>query len=134
MIKRVYLFLNIFLFSSVLTYGQFHKGSCIIDYGININDPILLNNYLFSDNFQSKWNETILKLQEKFKSISTSNKKFEIKNDTLFIAKKISVMGKVQYNISKFPLKKLTNVTFSFKELVIYSKWKEIVVERFGHK
>lgn len=134
MIKRVHLFLSIFLLSSVLTYGQFHKGSCIIDYRVNINDPILLNNYLFSDNFQNKWIETVIDLHETLSGISISNKKFGIRKDTLQIAEKTSVKGKIKYTTSKFPLKQLVDVTFSSNELVIYTKWKNIVVERYQHK
>lgn len=134
MIKRVHLFLNIFLFSSVLTYGQFHKGSCIIDYRININDPVLLNNYLFSDNFQNKWTGTIIDLHETLSGISIPNKKLEIRRDTLQIVEKIYVKGKIKYTTSKFPLKQLVNVAFSSNELVIYTKRKDIVVERNQHK
>ncbi|NVK51403.1 MAG: hypothetical protein HWD85_00605 [Flavobacteriaceae bacterium] len=134
MLKRVHLFLNIFLFTSVMAYGQFYKGTCIIDYRININDPMLLSNYLFSDNFQNKWNETIIDLHETLSGISISNKKFGIRKDTLQIVEKTSVRGKVKYITSKFPLKQLVNVAFSSNELVIYTKWKNIVVERYQHK
>lgn len=87
-----------------------------------------------TENLQKKWNETILELKPVVSAISTSNKKFEIRNDTLQTATKIRVKGKTAYNITKFPLKKLVAITTSFNELVIYTKRKEIVDERYGYK
>lgn len=87
-----------------------------------------------TENLQKKWNAIILKLKPELLNISSSNKKFEIRNDTLQTATKISVRKKVYYNISKFPLKKIADVTTSFKELVIYTNEKSIIVERYAYK
>ena len=122
------------LFTTISSYAQIHKASCIISYKLNILTSGVLQNNSDNKYIQNNWDETVYKLQQELSSISTKNKKFEIKNDTLHMADKISVKRKVHYNISKFPLQKLVNVTTSFKELIIYTKWKEIVVERYQYK
>lgn len=128
------LIILLILFTTISSSAQVHKASCIVDYRLNTHTCGLLKNSSDAKNLQIEWNETVLKLQQELSSISTKNKKFEIKNDTLQMADKISVKRKVQYNVSKFPLKKLVEVTTSFKELIIYTKWKEIVVERYQYK
>lgn len=131
---KSFYFLIVVLFTTISSSAQVHKASCKIDYKLNTYTCGLLKNSSDAKNLQKKRNETVLKLQQELSSISTKNKKFEIKKDTLHMADKISVKRKVQYNISKFPLQKLVNVTTSFKELVIHTKWKEIVVERYQYK
>lgn len=94
----------------------------------------VLNNFSCDKDLQNKWNETIFKLQPLLNIKSTKPKKIYIKNDTLQLAKKILVKGEVHYNIIKFPLKKLVEVSFTFNDLVIYTHKKEIIVERYGYK
>ena len=131
---KSFYFLIVMLCTTSSSSAQFHKASCKIDLKLNTHTCSLPKNHSDVKSLQKKWNETVLKLQQKLPSISSKYKKFEIRNDTLQVATKISVKNNPQYNITKFPLQKLVNVTTSFKELVIYTKWKEVVVERYQYK
>ena len=119
--------LIVVLFIAISSFTQLEKNNCIVD-------TILSSNLLWDKQQQSKWNETIFKLKPLLNGKNTNYKKIEIRNDTIQVTEKISVKGKAQYNITKFPLKKLVDVTFSFKELVIYTKRKEVVVNRYQYK
>lgn len=119
--------LIVVLFITISSFTQLEKTNCTID-------TILNSNLLYDKQQQNKWNETIFKLKSLLNSKNTNYKKIEIRNDTLQLAEKISVKGKEQYNITKLPLKRLVDVTFSFKELVVYTKRKEILVKRFQFK
>lgn len=132
--KKLQSILFLSFICSISSFAQIHKASCKIDYKLNTHTCGLSSNHSGAKNLQKKWGETILELKQELSSISTKNKKFEIKNDTLHMADKISVKRKAQYNILKFPLQKLVNVKTSFKELKIYTKWKEVVVERYQYK
>lgn len=120
--------LIVVLFIMTSSFKQLEKTNCTID--------AILNSNLLCDKKQqqNKWNETIFKLKSSLNSKNTNHKKIEIRNDTLQLAEKISVKAKAQYNITKFPLKRLVDVTFSFRELVIYTKRKEVLVKRFQFK
>ena len=106
----------------------------MIDHFPDINVFYTDDGKFVSLNKKCKWIETVIDLHETLSGISISNKKFGIRKDTLQIAEKTSVKGKIKYTTSKFPLKQLVDVTFSSNELVIYTKWKNIVVERYQHK
>lgn len=99
------LIILLILFRIISSSAQVHKASCKIDYKLNTHTFGLLKNSSDAKKMQEKWNEIILKLQQELSSISTKNKKFEIKNDTLQVEDKISVKRIVQYNISNFHYK-----------------------------
>ena len=50
-----------------------------------------------------EWSKTVLKLQQELSSISTSNRKFDIKKDTLQMALKLSEIDKTSYKTIKIP-------------------------------
>lgn len=116
------------------SFAQKNNVNCNSNCKPNLHTCGLPKNSSDAKNLQKKWDETIIKLKTELSAISTSNKKFEIRNDTLQLATKINVDKKTQYNTSKFPLKKLVAITTSFNELVIYTKRKDIVVELYQYK
>ena len=129
------LILLVFIFIPFISFTQIYQTANFYGFKLNVQTfNKLLSDISKTKQQQKKWNEAVFKLKPLLNSKNTNYKKVEIRNDTLQLSEKISVKGKVEYNITKFPLKKLVDVTFSFKELVIYTRRKEIVVERYQYK
>lgn len=126
--------LILFLLFTINSFAQVHKANCKIDFKLNFHTCSLLNKGSKIKSLEEIWDTTILKLEQQLSVINRQKTKFSIIKDTLLVAKKINVKNKTHLNLYKFPLKKLVDVTTSFKELIIYTKEKEIVVERYKYK
>ena len=78
--------------------------------------------------------ELLQKIKQQLASANQKDWKYDIKQDTLQIAQKLKVNQKAEYNIYKLPIKKLANVTKGNNTLTVYTKWKAILINRYGYK
>lgn len=76
---------------------------------------------------KNEWNKTVLKLQQELSSISTSNRKFDVKKDSLQMTLKFSYTDKTSYKTIKIPLKRIVSLVSSFNELVLFTRKEKIV-------
>lgn len=71
---------------------------------------------------KNEWSKAVLKLQQELSSISISNRKFDIKKDSLQMTLKLSKIDKISYKTIKIPLKRIVSLVSSFNELVLFTR------------
>lgn len=71
---------------------------------------------------KNEWNKTVLKFQQELSSISTSNRKFDIKENSLQMTLKLSNTDEISYKTIQIPLKKTASLVASFNELVLFTR------------